>query len=78
MVALLFQVFLHPASLEYTEEVANKLISLMHRNCCEGCALHIMIEKSKALHVVQRFVFRTNGSIEVLTRADAYEESDDQ
>ncbi|ODM94622.1 DNA polymerase zeta processivity subunit [Orchesella cincta] len=55
--------FLHPASLEYVEEVSKKLLLFINRNVTEGCVIHIMIEKNKTLHVVQRFVFRVVGAI---------------
>ncbi|CAL8074847.1 unnamed protein product [Orchesella dallaii] len=58
--------FLHPSSLEYVEEVTKKLILFINRNITEGCVIHIIIEKNKTLHVVQRFVFRVVGSINFL------------
>ncbi|ODM90104.1 Endoribonuclease YbeY [Orchesella cincta] len=50
-----FKRFLHPASLEYVEEVSRKLLLFINRNVSDGC--------NKTLHVVQRFVFRVVGAI---------------
>lgn len=37
--------------------------------------MHVMIEKNKALHIVQRFVFRAQGYVE--TGGDSEDNSDE-
>lgn len=59
------QWFVHPSSIDYVKEVSKKIVVFMKKNVLEGAVLHVMIEKDKKPHAIQRLVFRPSGGFDV-------------
>lgn len=46
------------------DKVSQKLVSMINRNILEGCTLNIYIETNMSMHVYERFVFLTKGTLD--------------